>query len=213
MTLLTSGPGAGRCWSFVLTVVETEKPEGQDLPAATSRPGLHPLRDGCYPWARHPRTVAGELDLQKQRQESHELGPRPPQRRKRTPWPSASRRRGGWARDLGPAACRAPLRGDPSECAGERAGGAHTGLFPCRLSLERPVGLSLITLFDSRVPSSECGPLLGGVHFLLDLLPHFFTPHSLGFPCSPQRNQTPACVKYFRGRKRIRSSFFCRLPV
>lgn len=32
MTLLTSGPGAGRCWSFVLTVVRTEKPEGQDLP-------------------------------------------------------------------------------------------------------------------------------------------------------------------------------------
>lgn len=66
-----------------------------------------------------------------------------------------------------------------------RARGAHTGPLPCRLSLERPVGLSLISLFDSRIPSSECGPLLGGVRFLLDLLPHFFTPHSLGFPCSP----------------------------
>ncbi|KAH0505486.1 PHD finger-like domain-containing protein 5A [Microtus ochrogaster] len=43
----------------------------------------------------------------------------------------------------------------------ERAGGTHTGPLPCRLSLERPVGLSLISLFDSRVPSSECGPLLG----------------------------------------------------
>lgn len=50
------------------------------------------------------------------------LVPLNPQRRERTPWPSASRRRGGWARDLHPAACRAPLRGDPSECAGGRAG-------------------------------------------------------------------------------------------
>lgn len=38
------------------------------------------------------------------------LVPLYPQRRKRTPWPSASRRPGSWERDLRPAACRA----DPS---------------------------------------------------------------------------------------------------
>lgn len=55
-----------------------------------------------------------------------------------------------------------------------------TPLLP--LSGSAPVALS-ITLFDPGLPSFECGPLLSGERFLLDLLPHFLTPHSLGFPC------------------------------
>lgn len=122
------------------------------------------------------------------------LVPLNPQRRKRTPWPSASRHREGWARDLRPAACRAPLRGDPSECAAVRAGSAHTGPLPSCPSPDPPLCRSP-SLFDPGVPSFECGPLLGGVRFLLHLLPHFFTPHSLGFPGCPKETKLRPAFK------------------
>lgn len=103
-------------------------------------------------------------------------------------------------RDLRPAACRATLRGDPSECAGLRAGDAHTGPLPCCPSPDPPLCRSP-SLFDPGVPSFECGPLLSGERFLLDLLPHFFTPHSLGFPCSPKETKLwPELNKLGEGR-------------
>lgn len=115
-------------------------------------------------------------------------------------------------RDLRPAACRATLRGDPSECAGLRAGDAHTGPFPCCPSPDPPLCRSP-SLFDPGVPSFECGPLLGGERFLLDLLPHFFTPHSLGFPCSPNETKLwPELNKLGEGRgfdPYFRLSFTC----
>lgn len=71
---------------------------------------------------------------------------------------------------------------------------------PAALSGSAPVLLS-ITLFDPRVPSFECGPLLSEERFLLDLLPHFFTLHSLGFPCSPKETKLwPELNKLGEGR-------------
>jgi hypothetical protein len=74
-----------------------------------------------------------------------------------------------------------------------------TPLLP--LSGSAPVSLS-ITLFDPGVPSFECGPLLSGERFLLDLLPHLFTPHSLCFPCPPppETKLWPELNKLWEGR-------------
>lgn len=62
-------------------------------------------------------------------------------------------------------------------------------------------GLLSITPFDPRVPSFQCGPLLSGERFLLDLLPHFFMPCSLGFSCSLKETKLwPVLNKLGEGR-------------